>query len=220
VSILLLALHASKTPDKMIQKKQLFNGDDPDLPDADIARTFSELARFEKKFLEQRKVFLWGPVTDKTAEHVVNRMLYLEATEPGKPIYFYINSPGGIVTSGMVIMDTMKLISSPVYTICMGLAASMGSLLLSHGEKGHRTIWPNGRVMIHQPSIGVAQGTAADLEITAREIIRTKELGARILAENCGQPFEKVMKDFDRDYWMNATEAVSYGIVDKIADKL
>lgn len=188
--------------------------------DEDLLKFFSEFSRFDKKFLEQRKIFLWGIVNDTSAEHVVNRMLYLDTTEPGKPIHLYINSPGGIVTSGMVIMDAMKLISSPVYTICMGLAASMGSLLLSHGEKGHRSIWPNGRVMIHQPSIGSAQGTAADLEITAREIIRTKELGARILAENCGQPLEKVMKDFDRDYWMNAQEAIQYGIVDKIADSI
>ncbi len=203
----------------IIQNKSIMN-DEPDMPGADIAKSFSDFARFEKKFLEQRKVFLWGVVTDKSAEQVVNRLLYLEAIDPGKPIYFYINSPGGVVTSGMVMMDTMKLITSPVHTICMGLAASMGSLLLSNGEKGSRSIWPNGRVMIHQPSIGGAQGTAADLEITAREIIRTKELGARILAENCGQTFEKVMKDFDRDYWMNAEEAVKYGIVDKIADKL
>lgn len=203
----------------IIQNKSIMS-DEPELPGADIAKSFSDFARFEKKFLEQRKVFLWGVVTDKSAEQVVNRLLYLEAIDPGKPIYFYINSPGGVVTSGMVMMDTMKLITSPVHTICMGLAASMGSLLLSNGEKGSRSIWPNGRVMIHQPSIGGAQGTAADLEITAREIIRTKELGARILAENCGQTFEKVMKDFDRDYWMNAEEAVKYGIVDKIADKL
>lgn len=203
----------------IIQNKSIMN-DEPEMPSADIVKSFSDFARFEKKFLEQRKVFLWGVVTDKSAEHVVNRLLYLEAIDPGKPIYFYINSPGGVVTSGMVMMDAMKLITSPVHTICMGLAASMGSLLLSNGEKGSRSIWPNGRVMIHQPSIGGAQGTAADLEITAREIIRTKELGARILAENCGQTFEKVMKDFDRDYWMNAEEAVKYGIVDKIADKL
>lgn len=203
----------------IIQNKSIMS-DEPELPGADIAKSFSDFARFEKKFLEQRKVFLWGIVTDKSAEQVVNRLLYLEAIDPGKPIYFYINSPGGVVTSGMVMMDTMKLITSPVHTICMGLAASMGSLLLSNGEKGNRSIWPNGRVMIHQPSIGGAQGTAADLEITAREIIRTKELGARILAENCGQTFEKVMKDFDRDYWMNAEEAVKYGIIDKIADKL
>ena len=120
----------------------------------------------------------------------------------------------------MVIYDTIKLITSPVSTVCMGLAASMGSILLSVGQKGSRFIWPNGRVMIHQPSIGGMQGTASDLEITAREIKRTKELGARLLAENCGQPYDKVMKDFDRDYWMDAKEAVEYGIVDNIQDKL
>jgi ATP-dependent Clp protease protease subunit len=114
----------------------------------------------------------------------------------------------------------MQMISSPVSTICMGLAASMGSLLLSHGEKGRRFIFPSGRVMIHQPSIGGAQGSASDLAITAREIKRTKELGARILAENCGQTFEKVMKDFDRDYWMTAQESIGYGIVDGILEKL
>jgi len=201
-------------------KYRMNEEDEPEMPGADIAKTFSEFARFEKEFLKQRKVFLWGVVTDKSAEQVVNRMLYLESIDPGKPILFYINSPGGVVTSGMVMMDTMKLITSPVHTICMGLAASMGSLLLSQGEKGHRSIWPSGRVMIHQPSIGGAQGTAADLEITAREIIRTKQLGAKILADNCGQTFEKVMKDFDRDYWMDAEEALKYGIIDKIADKL
>lgn len=194
------------------------SNDDPDFPEGlDISKALGEFSKFEKKFLEQRKIFLWGVVTDKSSEHVVNRLLYLEEINPGKPISLYINSPGGVVTSGMVMMDTMKLISSPVHTICMGLAASMGSLLLSNGEKGKRLIWPNGRVMIHQPSIGGAQGTAADIEITAREMIRTKELGAKILADNCGHSVEKIMKDFNRDYWMNAEEAVAYGIVDKIA---
>jgi ATP-dependent Clp protease protease subunit len=151
----------------------------------------------------------------------VNRLLYLEAKDPGKEITFYINSPGGVVTSGMVIHDTMKLISSPVSTVCMGLAASMGSILLSAGEKGKRYIWPSGRVMIHQPSIGgMMQGRSSDLEIQAAEIMKTKELGAKILADNCGQSFEKVMKDFDRDYWMDSNEAVEYGIVDQIAAQL
>lgn len=189
-------------------------------PGAGIVEKLSEFSRFEKQFLEQRKIFLWGPVMDESAERVVNRLLYLEAKEPGKDIIFYINSPGGMVTSGMVIYDAIKLISSPVSTVCMGLAASMGSILLSGGAKGKRHIWPNGRVMIHQPSIGGTQGTASDLEITAREIKRTKELGARILAENCGQAYEKVLKDFDRDYWMDANEAVQYGIVDKISDRV
>src|SRR5437868_11241497 len=146
--------------------------------------------QFDKKFLEQRKVFLWGVVDDKSAKDITNRLLYLEALEPGKEISFYINSPGGMVTSGMVIYDTMQMISSPVSTICMGMAASMGSILLSGGKKGKRFIYPNGEVMIHQPS-GGGQGTSADLEIMAEQILKTKLLGAKILAENCGQPFEK-----------------------------
>jgi ATP-dependent Clp protease protease subunit len=175
---------------------------------------------FQKKFLEQRKIFFWGVVHDNSAKDIVNRLLYLDAMAPGEEIKLYINSPGGVVTSGMVVYDTMKLISSPVSTICMGMAASMGSILLSAGTKGRRFIYPHGEVMIHQPSIGGAQGTSADLEILANQIAKTKELGARILAENCGQTLEKVMKDFDRDYWMNAKEAVDYGIVDGVVDKL
>ncbi len=175
---------------------------------------------FQRKFLEQRKIFFWGVVHDNSAKDIVNRLLYLDAMAPGEEIKFYINSPGGVVTSGMVIYDTMKLISSPVSTICMGMAASMGSILLSGGTKGKRYIYPHGEVMIHQPSIGGAQGTSADLEILARQIAKTKELGAKILAENCGKTLEKVMRDFDRDYWMNADEAVQYGIVDGIVDKL
>ena len=128
------------------------------------------MMKFDNKFLEQRRVFLWGAVTDESAERVVNRLLFLDANEPGKEINFYINSPGGVVTSGMVIYDAMKMISSPVNTICMGLAASMGSILLSGGEKGKRLIWPSGRVMIHQPSIGGMYGQATDIEITALEI--------------------------------------------------
>lgn len=175
--------------------------------------------QFDKKFIEQRKIFLWGVVDDKSAKDITNRLMYLEAIEPGKDITFYINSPGGIVTSGMVIYDTMQMISSPVSTVCMGMAASMGSILLSGGKKGKRSIFPNGEVMIHQPS-GGAQGTSADLEIMAEQIKKTKLLGAGILAKNCGQTIEKVMKDFDRDYWMDAKESVDYGIVDNILKKL
>lgn len=188
--------------------------------DNPIEKAASGLMKFDNKFLEQRKVFLWGAVHDESAEKVVNRLLYLEATDPGKDIFLYINSPGGVVTSGMVIYDTMKLISSPVHTICMGLAASMGSILLSGGKKGKRLIFPNGRVMIHQPSIGGMYGQATDIEITAREIEKTKELSAKILADNCGKKFDQVMEDFDRDYWMTAEEAVAYGICDGIATKL
>lgn len=174
--------------------------------------------KFETKFLEQRKVFLWGAVFDESAERIVNRLLYLESENPGKEISFYINSPGGVVTSGNVIMDTMKMISSPVSTICMGLAASMGALLLSAGEKGKRYVWPNGRIMIHQPSIGGGiYGQASDIEITATEIQKTKELGAKVLADNCGHSVEKILADFDRDFWMDAKEALKYGIVDHVS---
>lgn len=176
-------------------------------------------AKFDKKFIEQRKVFLWGPVDDRSAKDITARLMYLEAVDPGKEIKFYINSPGGVVTSGMVIYDTMQMISSPVSTICMGMAASMGSILLSGGEKGKRFIFPHGEVMIHQPS-GGGQGTSADLEIMAEQIRKIKALGATILANNCGQSFEKVMKDFDRDYWMGAEESLQYGIVDGILNKL
>jgi ATP-dependent Clp protease protease subunit len=173
---------------------------------------------FDKKFIEQRKVFLWGAVDDKTAKDITDRLLYLEALDPGKEITFYINSPGGMVTSGMVIYDTMQMISSPVSTVCMGMAASMGSILLSGGAKGKRFIFPHGEVMIHQPS-GGGRGTSADLEIMAVQMQKTKEMGARLLAENCGQTYEKVMKDFDRDYWMDSKESIAYGIVDKVLEK-
>ncbi len=176
-------------------------------------------AQFDKKFIEQRKVFLWGPVDDRSAKDITSRLLYLDATDPGKEISFYINSPGGLVTSGMVIYDTMQMIKSPVSTICMGMAASMGSILLSGGAKGKRFIFPHGEVMIHQPS-GGGQGTSADLEIMALQMQKTKEMGAKILAENCNQTFEKVMKDFDRDYWMDAEESIKYGIVDAALTKL
>ena len=175
--------------------------------------------QFDKKFIEQRKVFLWGVVDDKSAKDITNRLMYLEAIDPGKEITFYISSPGGVVTSGMVIYDTMQMISSPVSTVCMGMAASMGSILLSGGAKGRRFIFPHGEVMIHQPS-GGGRGTSADLEIMAVQMQKAKEMGAKILAENCGQSVEKIMKDFDRDYWMDAKESVAYGIVDKVLDKI
>ena len=190
----------------------------PALPENPMEKLMSGWM-FDKKFIEQRKVFLWGVVEDKSAKDIADRLMYLEALDPGKEITFYINSPGGVVTSGMVIYDVMQMISSPVSTVCMGMAASMGSILLSGGEKGRRFIFPHGEVMIHQPS-GGGRGTSADLEIMAVQMLKTKQLGARILAENCGQTYERVMKDFDRDYWMNADESIAYGIVDKRIDKL
>jgi ATP-dependent Clp protease protease subunit len=179
------------------------------------------LKKQEELFFKNRNIYLWGPVEDKSAKDIVNRLLLLDADKPGKQINFYINSPGGVVTSGMVIYDTMRMIKSPVSTICMGLAASMGSILLSAGEKGKRFVFPHGEVMIHQPSLGgYFQGVSADLEIHAKQIQKTKLLGAQILSDNCGQPFDKVLRDLERDYWMNAKEALEYGIVDKIMEKL
>jgi ATP-dependent Clp protease, protease subunit len=177
--------------------------------------------KLEQYFYETRSIYLWGVVDDKSAKDVVTKLLLLEADKPGTEIKFYISSPGGSVTSGMVIYDMMKLIKSPVSTICMGLAASMGSILLSAGTKGKRYIFPNGEVMIHQPSLGGhIQGVSADMEIHAEQILRTKEMGAKILAENTGQTIERIKKDFERDYWMDAEKSIEYGIVDKILTKL
>lgn len=168
----------------------------------------------DSKLIEERKVFLWGMVDDKSAKHVIDRLMYLDALDT-EDIHLYINSPGGYVTAGFAMYDCMKSLKSDVSTICTGFAASMGSIILSAGEKGKRFIQPHARVMIHQPS-GGARGVASDIEITAQEILKTKELSARLLAENCGQSLEKVMKDFNRDHWMGAEESVEYGIVDKI----
>ncbi len=190
----------------------------PEMPDNPMEKMMSGW-RFDKKFIEQRKIFLWGAVDDKTAKDITDRLMYLEAIEPGKEITFYINSPGGIITSGMVIYDTMQMISSPVSTVCMGMAASMGSILLSGGTKGRRFIYKHGEVMIHQPS-GGGRGTSADLEIMALQIKKAKELGAKILADNCGQTYERVLKDFDRDYWMDAQESIKYGIVDGVMETI
>ena len=170
--------------------------------------------KIDEALLEDRKVFLWGQVDDKSAKHVIDRLLYLDSLNNDE-IKLIINSPGGYVTSGFAIHDTMKSIKSPVSTICTGLAASMGSILLSAGEKGRRFTYPYARVMIHQPS-GGAGGQASNIEIQAKEIIKTKEIGAKILSDNCGQPYDKIMKDFNRDYWLDAKESVEYGIVDGI----
>lgn len=170
--------------------------------------------QIDHQLLKDRKIFLWGMVDDDSAKHVVDRLLYLDAQNHDE-IQLFINSPGGYVTSGFSMYDTIKAIKSPVSTICTGLAASMGSILLSAGEKGRRFIQPHARVMIHQPS-GGARGPASDIEISAQEIVKTKELSAKILADNCGQDFEKIMKDFNRDHWMDADESVAYGIVDSV----
>lgn len=177
--------------------------------------------KLEKYFYQTRSIYMWGIVDDKSAKDVTTKLLLLEADAPGEEIKFFISSPGGSVTAGMVVYDTMRMIKSPVSTICMGLAASMGSILLSGGAKGRRFIYPHGEVMIHQPSLGGhIQGVSADMEIHAEQILRTKEMGARLLAENTGQTIERIRKDFERDYWMDAPQAIEYGIVDRVIDKL
>jgi ATP-dependent Clp protease protease subunit len=189
-----------------------------DQPKSDL-KMFSK--KLEKYFFDSRSVYLWGVVDDKSAKDIVSKLLLLDKDKPGEEIKFYINSPGGVVTSGMVMYDTMRMIKSPVSTICMGLAASMGSILLSGGVKGKRFIYPHGEVMIHQPSLGGQfQGVSTDLEIQAKQTQRVKEIGAKILAVNCGKTVEQIMKDFDRDYWMDAKEAIEYGIVDGTVEKL
>lgn len=212
-----------------MKSKQFLYGDhrleDEEEEKEERPKSDSEIGMFNKKlekyFFEKRAVYLWGMVDDKSAKDVVNKLLLLDADKPGEEIKFYINSPGGIVTSGMVMYDTMQMIKSPVSTICMGLAASMGSILLSGGQKGKRYIFPHGEVMIHQPSLGgYFQGVSADLEIQAEQTRKVKEIGAAILAKNCGKTIDQIIKDFDRDYWMDAKQAVDYGIVDHLLDKL
>lgn len=168
----------------------------------------------DEQFLKERKVFLWGEVDGRSAKHVIDHLLYLDS-QSNEEIQFFINSPGGYVTDGFAMYDTMQSLKSPVSTICSGLAASMGSILLSGGTKGRRFIQNHAKVMIHQPS-GGTRGQASNIEIQAAEILKIKEISARILAENCGQSVEKVLKDFNRDYWMNDKESIAYGIVDGI----
>jgi ATP-dependent Clp protease, protease subunit len=170
------------------------------------------------RLLRERIVFLVGPVNDATANLVVAQMLFLESENPDKDIFFYINSPGGSVSAGMSIYDTMQFIKPDVSTLCMGIAASMGAFLLASGAKGKRVALPNSRVMIHQPS-GGAQGQATDIEIQAREILKLREALNQILAERTGQPIDKIRSDSERDYFMSATEARDYGLVDQVIEK-
>ena len=167
------------------------------------------------RLLRDRIVFLTGEVNDQSASSVIGQLLFLESENPDKDIYLYINSPGGSVTAGMGIYDTMRFIRPKVNTICVGLAASMGALLLSSGEKGKRFALPHSRVMIHQP-LGGMQGQATELEIVAREILRTKAELNKILADDTGKPIEEVARDTERDYWLTAEEALKYGLIDRI----
>jgi len=168
--------------------------------------------------LKERIIFLGEEVTDVSASVVVAQLLFLEAEDPGKDINLYINSPGGSVTAGMAIYDTMNYIKSDVSTLCVGMAASMGAFLLAGGAKGKRFILPNAEVMIHQPS-GGARGQATEIQIVAEKILQTKEKLNRILAANTGQPYEVVCRDTERDHYLTAEEAVSYGLVDQILVK-
>ena len=170
------------------------------------------------RLLKDRIIMLQGEINDHVASLIVSQLLFLEAENPEKDIYLYINSPGGVVTSGMAIYDTMNYIKPDVSTICMGQAASMGAFLLSSGEKGKRFALPHARIMIHQP-LGGAQGQATDIEIHAKEILRMKKELNKILSENTGQSLRKIEKDTERDFFMSAEEAMKYGLVDKVLKK-
>ncbi|MBU3649991.1 MAG: ATP-dependent Clp endopeptidase proteolytic subunit ClpP [Limnohabitans sp.] len=170
------------------------------------------------RLLKERVIFLVGPVNDQSANLVVAQLLFLESENPDKDISLYINSPGGLVSAGMAIFDTMNFIKPDVSTLCTGMAASMGAFLLSAGAKGKRFSLPNSRVMIHQP-LGGAQGQATDIEIHAREILRLRGDLNKLLAEHTGQPLDKIERDTERDYFMSAAEAQAYGLVDKVISK-
>ncbi len=169
------------------------------------------------RLLKDRIIFIGGPVDDNVANLVIAQFLFLEAEDPEKDIHIYINSPGGVVTAGMAIYDTMQYVRPPVSTICLGQAASMASLLLAAGTKGKRYSLPYGRIMVHQP-LGGVQGQATDIDIHAREILRTKEILNQILARHTGQPEEKVARDVERDFFMSAQQAKEYGIIDEVFD--
>jgi len=189
-----------------------------------VPMVVEQTARGERAFdiysrlLKERVIFLVGPIDDYMANLVVAQLLFLESENPDKDIHLYINSPGGVITSGLSIYDTMKFIKPDVSTMCIGQAASMGAFLLSAGTKGKRFALPNSRVMIHQPS-GGAQGQATDIEIQAREILYLREKLNRLMAEHCGQTIEKVAGDVERDYFMNSEQAKTYGLIDHIIDK-
>lgn len=170
------------------------------------------------RLLKERIVFLGTGVDDMIANIIIAQLLFLESEDPSKDIYLYINSPGGIITSGLAIYDTMQYIKAPVVTTCIGQAASMGAVLLAGGEKGKRFALPHSRILIHQP-LGGAQGQASDIDIQAREILRMREAINNILVKHTGQPPEKVAKDTERDYFMDAQQAIEYGIVDQILEK-
>lgn len=171
----------------------------------------------QKKFLDERKVFLWGEINDKSAKEITEKLIYLELKDPNKPITFYINTPGGSITSGMAIYDTMQLIKSPISVVVTGLAASMGSILLCGAKKGYRFLFPHARVLIHQPLImGQIEASAVDIHIQAQEMEKSRAELNQILANASGQTIEKITHDTDRDFYLNAKEAIDYGLADEI----
>jgi ATP-dependent Clp protease protease subunit len=175
----------------------------------------------QKKFLEERKVFLWGEVSDRSARDVTEKFLYLETSDPGKDITFYINTPGGSITGGMAVYDTMQLISSSITVVVTGMAASMGSILLCGASPGQRLLYPHSRVLIHQPLIsGRMWAAAVDINIQAEEMEKLREELNGILSKSSGQPLEKIQLDTDRDFYLNAQEAIEYGLADKIVEKV
>ena len=175
----------------------------------------------QKRFLDQRKIFLWGGVTDKSCKEVTSKLLYLESDDPGKPITFYLNTPGGSITAGMAVYDTIRMINSPVTVVVTGMAASMGSILLSAPEKGKRLLYPHSRVLIHQPLImGQIVAPAVDINIQAQEMEKMREELNHILADASGQPIEKIQQDSDRDFYLNSEEAIDYGLADRIVHKM
>ncbi len=171
------------------------------------------------RLLKDRIIFLGTPIDDNVANTVIAQLLFLDADDPDKDIYLYVNSPGGVVTSGLAIYDTMNYLKSPVSTICIGQAASMGALLLAAGTKGKRFSLPHARVMIHQP-IGGFQGQATDIEIHAKEILKLKETLNQILSKHSGQPIEKIATDTERDFFMSGEDAKQYGIIDEVISKV
>ncbi|MDA0334642.1 MAG: ATP-dependent Clp protease proteolytic subunit [bacterium] len=184
--------------------------------DEGMLKEFTE-RNIEHSLLKARKIFLWSQVDDDSAKAVVTRLLSLDAQEPGKEIVLYINSPGGSVSDGLAIYDAMQAVSSPVSTVCTGLAASMGAVLLAGGHVGRRFTWSHARIMIHQPLImGTITGRATDLDIHAREMLRTREEINRLLSIHTGQDIEKIAKDTDRDYYMSPSEAKEYGLIDDV----
>jgi ATP-dependent Clp protease protease subunit len=196
--------------------------DDDDQQDERLARRNTPVAMLiQKKFLAQRKIFLWGAVTDETAKDITEKLLYLESAAPGKDITFYINSPGGSITAGMAVFDTMKLVTSPITVVVTGMAASMGSILLCGAAKGRRLLYPHSRVLIHQPLIsGRMIGPASDINIQAKEMEKLRLELNNILADASGQPLEQINRDTDRDFYLNAKEAIEYGLADRIVDQV